>query len=449
MIICPHCGAFNSDSNKWCENCGQELIAEPPEEESAPVNTAAEEKSAAASGFMGSMGNTRYVSGHEDEDAGDMHKHVSGFGLFGSVGDTVYEAPAEEGEEVSGSGEKRGSLLGSVGDTKYTLNRPSDMESTDHSDSKLYGSVGSAKYRDASTLSPPSHGENHTSGLIGRVGDTVYRNADNNSKDGSSKDRTVFTDGLAGKMGKTHYTGKEKPYTPNGKRIPTKKRFFLKPPKGHKGTWIAAIGIITVITIIIWNIMPTSSILKDDTNSERDEILRELIALSATLSEETESAEDYYTQKSTVLETIDASASSEILTEAEAISLLHDRGFNQYPVKYSYSLDGIYRGETVAEETSNNRHPTYQTNYLSDTGILWTIHIVSGQIFASPVLLSLDDPFGKPILFSESSTLISYDNTTNKFFMTIPHEDTAIVRVVAKIDNTTLNNLTGEGLATS
>ncbi len=158
----------------------------------------------------------------------------------------MYEAPTEEGEEVSGSDEKLGPLLGSVGDTKYTLNRPSDMERTDHSDSMLYGSIGSAKYRDASTLSSPSHGENTTSGLIGRVGDTVYRNADNNSNDGSSNDRTVFTDRLAGKMGKTHYIGKEKPYTPNGKKIPAKKRFFLKPPKGHKGTWIAAIGIITV-----------------------------------------------------------------------------------------------------------------------------------------------------------------------------------------------------------
>ena len=48
------------------------------------------------------------------------------------------------------------------------------------------------------------------------------------------------------------------------------------------------------------------------------------------------------------------------------------------------------------------------------------------------------------LLISESEQLTSYESNTNKYYVTIPNEDAAIVRVVEKIDADSLNKLTVE-----
>ena len=123
---------------------------------------------------------------------------------------------------------------------------------------------------------------------------------------------------------------------------------------------------------------------------------------------------------------------------------LHDRGFDQFPVMYYYSVGGNYCGETVAEEASRDRRPIYQTNYMSSEGVLWKIHIVNGDIFASPIVFTQNGSFGTPIVISESSALCSYDNMTDRFFVTVPYPEELKVTVVERLDYTALEDLTVE-----
>lgn len=223
MSICPRCGKANSDSNKWCVSCGFELLVEDRKAKNARENSSAVMHDTTTAGFVGSMGKTHYVSEHTNEEAGDMQKHVSGFGLIGSMGSVVREVP-EADEKPSESGNVNGSLLGSVGKTKYILSDTSDRKDYDHRESKLFGRVGTVQYRAASIASSETHRINSTSGLIGSVGDLTYV-TDYCEDSSASEEREIKTAGLAGNMGGIHYRANniDKPKT-NKTRKAVKRR---------------------------------------------------------------------------------------------------------------------------------------------------------------------------------------------------------------------------------
>ena len=156
------------------------------------------------------------------------------------------------------------------------------------------------------------------------------------------------------------------------------------------------------------------------------------------------SAEEYYKNNSQLLDIIKVEESEDILSENEVGSFLEKRGFGEYQVTYSYSIDGEYGDSTVISESSEDKHPTYQTIYVSENGEAWIIDIVNGAVFANPFDFNIDSDLGVQVLFSETEDFTSYDSETNSFFITIPNESEVHKIVVDSIDAETLDTFTIE-----
>ena len=157
-------------------------------------------------------------------------------------------------------------------------------------------------------------------------------------------------------------------------------------------------------------------------------------------------AYEYYSNNAEVIETEKVQDSDDVLTEADVLSLLYNRGFTAYPITYSYDTSGKYCGDTEADNTSADKHPMYNTFYVSSVGEVWTIYVIEGSVYAYPALFNLETESAQQLIISESTEVVSYDDTSNTFFVTIPSETTTIVKIVEKIDAETLDRLTREEL---
>jgi hypothetical protein len=151
--------------------------------------------------------------------------------------------------------------------------------------------------------------------------------------------------------------------------------------------------------------------------------------------------EEYYWNNSEVIDVIDVKNSDNVLNEIEVITLLKERGFADYPITYEYSMDGGYNDETEALETSTDKHPMYQTYYVSKNEELFTICVINGSIIVNPVSFNLESDLETELLISESEELTSYVDEVNKFYVTIPKNSVAIVKIVEKINAETLDKL--------
>lgn len=185
--------------------------------------------------------------------------------------------------------------------------------------------------------------------------------------------------------------------------------------------------------LIIW------ASVKYEVDTEQDNEL-----IRPTKPENPSEAEEYYWDNSEVLKIVDAKESKDVLNETEVISVLKERGFVDYPVTYDYSIEGKYHDETEVLEKSTNRHPMYQTYYQTKKGEVWTIFVINGDVFANPASFNLESELEAQLLFSENEELTSYDYESNKFYITIPQESAAIVKVIKRIDAETLDKLTIE-----
>lgn len=159
-----------------------------------------------------------------------------------------------------------------------------------------------------------------------------------------------------------------------------------------------------------------------------------------------ETAYEYYNNNAEVIKAEDVQDSGDVLSESDALSLLYSRGFNTYPITYAYDISGTYCGDTESDETSTDKHPMYNTFYVSSTGEVWTIYIIGDAVFAYPALFNLENDNSKQVIVSESAELVSYDDESNTFFVTIPSEAASLVKIVERIDAETLDKLTREEL---
>jgi len=157
-------------------------------------------------------------------------------------------------------------------------------------------------------------------------------------------------------------------------------------------------------------------------------------------------AEEYYENNSELIEIINVEESNDVFSEADVKSLLVSKGFGNNLISYDYSITGTCIGDTEVSDGSANKHPMYQTLYLSTVGDAWAIYVINGSLFANPVSFNLESNLDAQLLVSETETLTSYDDATNQFFVTIPHESEIIMQTVNKIDAETLNELTIEEL---
>ena len=151
--------------------------------------------------------------------------------------------------------------------------------------------------------------------------------------------------------------------------------------------------------------------------------------------------EEYYKKNSKVISIEDADATN-MFTEAEVIAFLKERGFDA-PVKHDRSAEGKIHFDEEALPNSEARHPTYTSSYYTGS-VNWYITVIGKCITAYPVN---DDPFAsQDFVYSESKAIISYDSDNNRFFVNEPKRSALEVRVIDRIDGSTLSSLSMEDI---
>ena len=153
-------------------------------------------------------------------------------------------------------------------------------------------------------------------------------------------------------------------------------------------------------------------------------------------------AKEYFSNNGEIVSEMNVSDAEDVETEADVYNCLRNRGFIEYSVTKEYSMDGNYEDTTDINADSIEQHPMYNTFYCSTAGEFWTITSINGQITANPVSYNFQSELEVPVLISDSEVIISYDNTTNKFYETILSETALKLIVVDQVDAATLDNLT-------
>lgn len=155
-------------------------------------------------------------------------------------------------------------------------------------------------------------------------------------------------------------------------------------------------------------------------------------------------ADNYFGENSSIISSVEVNSSNKAKTEADAYNLLTSLGFSMYEITTEYSMNGTYYSAVGIDETSDEKHPMYQTYYISAKGEVWTVILIGDVIMAYPVSYNIQAEKGVSVMFSETESIMSYDSATNKFFETIPNESALIIKVVETINSETLENLTIE-----
>lgn len=157
--------------------------------------------------------------------------------------------------------------------------------------------------------------------------------------------------------------------------------------------------------------------------------------------------EKYYWDNSEVIKVTNVEDSNNIMTEKEAKKFLEKRGFKDVMLTYEYTMDGNSNEEVEIDNPTSTKHPMYQAYYIASSGDVWTIFIIDGVLFANPASFNLESESGAQLLISESKTLTSYENESNKYYETIPKASAAIVKQIDRIDADTLDILTREEIS--
>ena len=114
---------------------------------------------------------------------------------------------------------------------------------------------------------------------------------------------------------------------------------------------------------------------------------------------------EYYEEKSAILDRYTVQDSSNTQTESQTKKDVIQRGFDQNKITYDYSIDGNYVGNQEAKDIKD-KHPMYQTLYISSMGELWNIIIINGSVIANPVSYNMESELGVQTIISESKVII-------------------------------------------
>ena len=155
-------------------------------------------------------------------------------------------------------------------------------------------------------------------------------------------------------------------------------------------------------------------------------------------------AEEYFNNNSTVLSVLNVEDVDEVFSESEVYDLLAERGLGEYEIVTDYYMDGEFEDDMEISRYSSDKHPIYQTYYMTPEDDWWSIFIINNAIYASPVSYNLQDVTNAPVTISETEEIISYDSTTNKYYINHPNQSVMTVKTVERIDSETLDRLTKE-----
>lgn len=146
----------------------------------------------------------------------------------------------------------------------------------------------------------------------------------------------------------------------------------------------------------------------------------------------------------TVVSETSFAASRAAQTEAEAYRDLSGRGFTQASITTSYDANGVYTEEKEISRSSNERHPAYQTFYVTADGTIWSILSVNGAISANPVSYNAEGYWTVMHLLSETGSCVQYDSVSGAFFEVVPDPSAVRVKTVSRIDAALLESMTAE-----
>lgn len=167
----------------------------------------------------------------------------------------------------------------------------------------------------------------------------------------------------------------------------------------------------------------------------------DVIINDESLSIEPIDAEAYLNEIGEVQSKIDVRSSEAVMTGAETIEFLTERGFGECLVYTNYSMDGIYQEEQEITSNSLEQRPIYITYYLNDNESIWKLSLVNGTLLAEPIFYNYREGSDVPVIFSETNTMTSYDNVTNQFFVVTPDSSKLVLKSVSEINATLLDSL--------
>ena len=157
--------------------------------------------------------------------------------------------------------------------------------------------------------------------------------------------------------------------------------------------------------------------------------------------------EKYFQENSNIQSVSSVKDSNKSLSEKEAIQALSSRGFSDYPVTTEYTIKGEYIDKIEVSDSSNDKHPMYDSFYINSSGELWALMIIEDAIMATPVSFNMQSNNSVQIVVSEREEIVSYDSSTNSFYRTIPNNDVMDLHLFDRIDSRTLDSLTVEVLS--
>lgn len=151
--------------------------------------------------------------------------------------------------------------------------------------------------------------------------------------------------------------------------------------------------------------------------------------------------EKYFRENGTLKDTVDVQQFDDVFTEKDAYAFFSERGFTQNPIVTEYSIEGECYLEKEISTDSDEKHPIYETMYISANGDVWNIMLIGATLVANPMYI--DEETNQPASFvvTETDTVMSYDCTANKFYETVPDESVLKMKKIDKIDAQTLETL--------
>lgn len=159
-----------------------------------------------------------------------------------------------------------------------------------------------------------------------------------------------------------------------------------------------------------------------------------------------DTVEDYYNKNSEIIKKYNVIESETIQNETQISQDITQRGFDINQTTCDYSIDGTYLG-TQNISDSQEKHPMYETIYVSSNGDIWNVISINGYIIANPVSYNMNSDLNRQTILSESETIIGYDSENNIFYETIPEDSELIVKIVDVINAETLDALTEEKIS--
>lgn len=134
--------------------------------------------------------------------------------------------------------------------------------------------------------------------------------------------------------------------------------------------------------------------------------------------------------------------SAKTMTEAQATQFFADRGFENIEITACFDEKGNYTEEAVISTDSSRKHPEYYAIFYSDTGEIWNLNLVAGELYASPLGYNLEHAGQMQISLLENELTTVYNWDDNSFLKLQPKVEGGSMRIVARIDADYLNHLT-------